>query len=132
MDYIINPMWFYWLGLADIAKNICIALFIVSLTTTVIFSCMAIQKQNDAEEYKDSGSKYSITCRYSYGIFKKAAITSGIVCFLSMTGAIFIPTKETLIYIMVARQATYTNIGLTVDAIKEAVDYVVQAISNIR
>lgn len=46
--------------------------------------------------------------------------------------SVFVPSKETLLSMMVAKFATYENAELTVDAIKDAVDYIVAAIASLK
>ena len=44
--------------------------------------------------------------------------------------SILIPSKETLISMMIAKYATKENLGMTVEGIKSAVDYIMNAIKE--
>ena len=55
-------------------------------------------------------------------------IASLIICAI----AIFLPSKETLISMMIAKYATKENLGMTVEGIKSAVDYIMDAIKEIK
>lgn len=76
-----------------------------------------------SEEHYD----YRLFCLWKR-IFK-IIIPFFVVC-LVLT--ICIPDKETLISMKIASLATKENISLTADAIKELVDYIVDAISKIK
>ena len=70
--------------------------------------------------------------RKAVRFFTKALKVSIGVCVVGGLFLIFVPSKETLIEMMVAKQATYENATWTVDALKSAVDYVVQAIQSLK
>ena len=44
----------------------------------------------------------------------------------------FVPSKEALIEMQVARFATYENAEWTLDTVKAAVDYIVESIKSVR
>ena len=64
--------------------------------------------------------------------FTKALKVSIGVCIVAVLFLVFVPSKETLIEMMIAKQATYENATWTVDALKSAVDYIVQAIQSLK
>lgn len=70
--------------------------------------------------------------RKAVRFFTKALKIAIGVCIVSGLFLVFVPSKETLIEMMVAKQATYENATWTVDALKSAVDYVVQAIQSLK
>ena len=45
---------------------------------------------------------------------------------------VFIPNKQTIIEMMIAKKATYDNVSWTIEQVKEAVDYVISAIKEIK
>ena len=119
MNYIINPSWFYWLGVANAAKIV--SFVIGGIATVGLFIGLANMAVNmefgaDDKDYKNS---------------KRIAKVCGIVTVVCFLVGVFIPSKQTMIEMMVAKFATYENAQWTVDVVKDAVDYIVQAINSI-
>ncbi len=127
MDYIINPMWFYWLSVADGLKTF----FIVA---TVILGALCIVFFIVACVHKSLGSGYSeddednVKAKICFRIVKLLIIVSSVCAVAS----IFIPSRNTLIEMQVAKFATYENAEWTIDTIKSAVDYIVQSINSLK
>lgn len=120
MEYIINPSWFYWLNVADLAL-----VFLCSIcgVSALCFIGSLIAREFCADEYtpKESKEKMRKITRISLIAF----LVSGFI-------AIFIPSKNTLIEMMIAKKATYDNVSWTLEQVKEAVDYVISAIKEIK
>lgn len=112
--YIINPIWFYLLDVCEELKVIAY-IFATILAIAVIVGAGLYACD---EFYDDEKALKNL---------KKMAIAA-IILFVV---AIILPSKQTLITMMVAKFATYENAGLTVDAIKGAVDYIVEAIKSL-
>lgn len=112
--YIINPIWFYFL---DVCEGLKIVVFILAgclaVTAIIGFGMYACDEFYDDEKALKN--------------LKKMIIATIIL----LVVAIIIPSKQTLITMMVAKFATYENAGWTVDAIKGAVDYIVEAIKSL-
>ncbi len=51
---------------------------------------------------------------------------------IGLLGVVFIPDKQTMIEMLVAKTATVENAEWTVDAVKQAVDYIVSAIQTLK
>lgn len=116
MNYIINPSWFYWISVVNgleiffaVLGGLCAVGGLICLCISFDDSCW------DKEEEKLWKRRRSVF------------LVSAIVCFLI---AIFTPSKNTLIEMQIARFATYENAEWTAEKIKEAVDYIINAISN--
>ena len=118
MNYIIDPMWFYWIEVVDGLKGILLTFMILSIVATVIFF-IGLMTDYDMD---DKG----------YKIFKKLAPISASLTILFAVLFIFCPSKNSMIEMQVARFATYENAEWTIDTIKNAVDYIVQAIKSIK
>lgn len=123
---IINPIFFYWL---DIVSSLDHAIFclevilaILGIAAIVIIAVMAAIIQ----EYPTNCESEKNILKYWQKILK---IAIGLFCLFMIVG-IFIPSKETLLSIMVAKFATYENAAWTLDTVKSAVDYIIEAISN--
>ena len=115
MNYIINPSWFYWVHVVN-GLQILLGIF-AGILVLVAFICFITAY----DEYGDNKSKWEMRgtiCTVTAVIFGVALI--------------FIPSKSTLIEMQIAKFATYENAEWTIDKIKEAVDYIVSAIQNIK
>lgn len=110
--YIINPAWFYWVNVATGIKIVAIVSACMSL-----IACIPLAITVYGEEDDD---------------YLKLLRVTMVVAVLSILGAIFVPTKETLIEMQVAKYATWENAEWTVDAVKDAVDYIVNAIGSLK
>lgn len=128
MDYIINPSWFYWLGVVEAMRGFMLAVFIVSI---VGIGAALIIIPVDVKLIQD----YPNTCDFekkTVQFFTKALKFAIGVCIVTVLFLVFVPSKETLIEMMIAKQATYENAAWTVDAVKSAVDYIIQAIQSLK
>lgn len=128
MNYIINPSWFYWLGVVHSMRGFMLTAFIVSI---IIIGVALIIIPVDVKMIRDYPS-ISDDERKVVRFFTKAMKVAIGVCVASGLFLVFVPSKETLIEMMIAKQATYENATWTVDALKSAVDYVVQAIQSLK
>lgn len=128
MNYIINPSWFYWLGVIQSMRGFMLAAFIVAI---IIVGLSLIIIPVELKMIQD----FPTMCadeRKAVQFFTKALKISIGVCVGSALFLVFIPSKDTLIEMMIAKQATYENATWTLDALKSAVDYVVQAIQSLK
>ena len=120
MNYIINPMWFYWANVVDTLVVILIALLILAVVACVISGVLTfttLEYGADDEDHKAAKR-----------IFKKCLA----VAVIAAVAVILIPTKNTLIEMQIARYATRENAEITIDAIKSAVDYIVEAMKSVK
>ena len=120
MNYIINPAWFYWVNVADMLKLVSIMLFAISVVSLITSAVIALANRDFGEEDND----YKTAKRF----FKRCVVL--IVVFGLLFA--FIPDKQTLIEMQIARYATYENAEITIDAIKGAVDYIVDAMKMVK
>lgn len=128
MNYIINPSWFYWLGVVQSIRSFMVAAFTVAI---IIIGVSLIIIPVEVKMIQD----FPTMCadeRKAVMFFTKALKISIGVCIVSALFLIFVPSKDTLIEMMIAKQATYENATWTLDALKSAVDYVVQAIQSLK
>lgn len=116
---IINPWFFYWIGMVDWAKGITLFFAISSGICAAVFGIMALIELDlygrDDKDYK----------RYIRVV--KTLIPVFVLSFLI---TIFIPTKDTLIYMQTAKLITAENLEWTAESVKQVFDYVVNAISG--
>ena len=116
MNYIIDPSWFYWIGVADGIKVIAVVMMILSIVGLAVCGVIGIY-----DFCNDDGSEEERK------IVRKGAIISAILLTVSAALVIFMPSKTTLIEMQIARMATHDNVAWSVDQIKSIVDYIVEA-----
>lgn len=109
-DYIINPMWFYWLQVADGLRNLLLWLGVIIMVLVLTFGMCYIQDSYD--EVKAL----------------KCVSATLLIPILMLVTSCLIPSKETLIEMEIARHATYSNLETIEETIKEATDYVIDKV----
>ena len=117
MNYIINPAVFYWMSVID---AVCFWSVGVALLSGIALVIMVYIR---AFEYLDDDDLKTVT---------KAIKISLTVFIVSALITIFTPSKNTMIQILVAKCATYDNANWTLETIKSAADYIVEAIKSIK
>ena len=110
-EYIINPMWFYWVSVADGLKAFCIVVPIVISAGGFILSVVRYSDLDDDDDKK---------------AFIKTCLIAAALITMVFIIAIFIPSKETLIQMEIAKHATYDNTEMLLQKIKEATDYILE------
>lgn len=128
MNYIINPSWFYWLGVVHSMRGFMLTAFIVAIIVIGVALIIIPVNVKLIRDYPSISDDERKVVRF----FTKALKVAIGVCIASGLFLVFVPSKETLIEMMIAKQATYENATWTVDALKSAVDYVVQAIQSLK
>lgn len=128
MNYIINPSWFYWLGVVESMRGFMLAAFIVSIAVIIASLVIIPGDVRLIRDFPDMCDDEKKAVQFSTKMLKVA------IGVLVITGLalVFVPSKETLIEMMIAKQATYENAAWTVDAVKSAVDYIIQAIQSLK
>ena len=117
MNYIIDPSWFYWFNLFESIRIVC------AIGSGICFFVMAFCGANFL--FSIAEEKEAITC-------KKFAKTALILIIIFALVFIFIPSRETLIEMQVAKFATYENAEWTVESLKSIIDYIIDAINNLK
>ena len=119
MNYIIDPMWFYWINVMKGLEVIFVLLIASSAVAVFVFGVWFF---SNLEWPKDR----------EFLMAKKGLMISIPILIVSFLAFIFVPSKETLIEMQVAKLATQDNAQWTVDAVKSAVDYIVEAIKGLK
>lgn len=128
MNYIINPSWFYWLGVVESMRHFMIVAVIISIAAIIVAIIIVPVDMRMIREFPDMSDDERKTVQFFTKALKiaiAALVISGLIL-------MFVPSKETLIEIMIAKQATYENATWTLDTLKSAVDYVIQAIQSLK
>ena len=112
MNYIIHPATVYLMGLAIGVKVVSIFFAIFSFVYS--FAYWRLDDYDPGDETERRHLRNWITM----------AIVSTIL-------GVIIPTRSTMIAMLVAKIATRENVAMTVDALKSVVDYVIEAIKAV-
>jgi len=124
MDYFINPIWFYWLGVCDGLQTLAIIFAILAGCTLIVFIAAYIYNYFMAFAYKENKNYISIC--------KNGIKWSAIVFIPLLLIAIFAPNKQTMIEMQVASIATKTNAEWTVEQLKGITDYIIERINSVK
>lgn len=119
---IINPAVFYWMSVLDSTRSVCMALLVIAgiicFLLSIFHFVVSVEDDYDGDEFKNK--------------VKKGILILAICCAVFALVLIFIPTKETMVEMLVAKTVTYENAQWTVDTVKEVVDYIIQAIKTLQ
>lgn len=123
-NYIIDPQVFYWMNIFGIMQTVfavfggLLAIAFISLTIGWVYNSCEVKQGYERHLL------YQTEC-------KKWAIVTGIIGFILITAAIFIPGKTTSVEMLVAKTATFDNVNWTVQQVKEVVDYIVDSLKSV-
>lgn len=135
MNYIINPSWFYWLQVINGLKTAFEIIAGLSCFATAVLAVLALVNYFTGKDYRDrvdENGKPTDSDWLSFLSMTKATIVFAIISLVTLIISLFIPSKETLISMMIAKYATKENLGMTVDGIKSAVDYIINVMKEIK
>lgn len=107
-SFIIDPSELYWMSVLDGLHNIFIVLALISIGSAMFFGLFGCVGEDEDE------IKIGCICLIPAIIFAIAAI--------------FCPSKETSVEMMVARLVTVENIDTAADRVKEIVNYIARVI----
>lgn len=116
MNYIINPMWFYWIEVVTKIDNL---LGWFGVAAFVICICAFLGWAGICE---DEGSRAKA---------KKVTFNAIIVNIVLMIVTALIPSQSTLVAMIAAKFTTYENLESSIDMIKAALDYIIAAINSL-
>lgn len=119
MEYIITPSWFYWIEVANAVKICSFIAAGILLCSSIILAILS-HDDDDFNEHEEAKKKRKVMaiCLVALALFSAVGI--------------FVPSKQTLIEMMIAKKATYDNVSWTLEQVKEAVDYIISAIKEIK
>lgn len=124
---IVNPIWFYYLQLVEKVNFICtVAIVVLGI---IIISGVIVHIATYLDEYDISFTDEEIT---SLPTRIKSFIKIPMIFFIIalIIGAV-IPTKETLVSMKIAEYATYENVDIATEKIKDVTDYIFEKIDEL-
>ena len=118
-DYIINPMWFYWVSVVNAFKTIALfATCFSGISAGIMVICAFVDAIDlSSDDYK--------------GLRRAFCILLVILC-ISTLLCVFIPSKTIMYQMMIAKYTTYSNAQSLLDAIKNGADYIVESMKALR
>lgn len=123
MNYVVNPMWFYWCSVSDTVKALTIVAGVILIIVSLVF--LSIGAFHIGETLNYGGGENSNG--YKVGVkFLNWARKCSIPLVIALVVFAFIPSEKTLYKMMVANVATYDNIDLTAETIEDAFDHVIE------
>ncbi len=136
MTYIIDPSVFYWinvLGTLQIALAVLGSFGFVGGIIALIYG-WSVKSDAYDREYDSAAKKYDYVIDHkemqkALKWIKRGRILS-VVSVIFIIAAIFVPGKTTSIEMLIAKTATFENVGMSIDSIKELIDYIVTAIKS--
>ena len=133
MNYIIDPSVFYWINVMSLIQTICgiTGGFILAAALACLIGCIYNTCEIEVGKRTERIDYYKENIGY-LAAFKKWLIITSIVGSILVLASVFIPGKSTSIEMLVANTATFDTVNWTVQQVKEAVDYIVSAISALK
>lgn len=135
-SYIIDPAVFYWINVLATLQTLFVIVGAFLIVAGIIFAGFYYYEKNEAIDYKwDSKALEHVkvidddTMAIAKTLLKWAKITS-VLSIIFIIASIFIPGKVTSVEMLVARTATFDNVNMTVDGVKELFDYIINAIKS--
>lgn len=116
--YIIDPMTFYWIHAIDTAHLIVALCF--GFSGVAAFVLLGAWLGDWACDYDTS-----MNCKKWFKRMSAIMVVFGLAL-------VFIPNRTTMIEMLIAKSATVENAEWTVDALKSAVDYIVEAMKSVK
>jgi len=136
MNYIIDPSVFYWINVLGILQTVLAILGGCGLAGGILALIYGwYGKANAYDTEYDSATKKHIDViddremREALKWIKLGKILS-VVSVIFIIASIFIPGKVASIEMLIAKTATFENVGMSVESIKELIDYIVTAIKS--
>ena len=117
-NYIIDPSIFYWINVLDTVKTVLFVFGAIAICTAIVSVVMWIFDLNEGLDFNNK-------------TYKKTILIAGIVSFIFIVTAIFIPSKLTSVEMLIAKTVTPDNVNWTVQQTKEIVDYIITAIKGV-
>ena len=126
MNYFIDPSWFYWLKVLNSVNVACIVFSVVLAFAACVLIISGLINYDCGKKFHDEedlqSGKRSL----------RIALILGIIFIFTVLASIFIPNKETLIEMQIARYATKENVNVTIESLKSVVDYIVESIGSLK
>ena len=142
-NYIIDPAVFYWMNVLSIVQTVLavIGAFALSgflgLTVTYVYQRYTLsepekpdrESEYEIHHYQKALKDYEKSVNFINRL-RKWMIATAVIGIVLTGVAIFVPSKQTSVEMLVARTATFDNVNWTVAQVKEIIDYIVSALKG--
>lgn len=123
MEPIISPWFFYFLNCVN---NIWGISLVLAITSGVLALIIFIAVMCEYDEYgSENFSEY--WKRYDKKFINKAIL----ICVFGTIITVFVPSKETMIEMAVAKNVTEKNVELAKDTVKSMIDYTIESVTKL-
>lgn len=112
-EYIISPSWFYWIDVLDAVRQ----------GATIVFGMLLVSGSIGVFICFDCGHIKELPKKKFTYVFLSAMVVSLIMVLL-------IPSKTTMVEMMIAQYATHENIQYSIETIKEIADYIIKVVGK--
>ena len=136
MTYIIDPSVFYWINVLGVLHTViailggcCLAGGITALIYGWYVKANAYDTEYDNILKKTIDVIDDREMQEALKWIKRGRILS-VISVIFIIAAVFVPGKVTSIEMLIAKTATFENVGMSVESIKELIDYIVTAIKS--
>lgn len=120
MNPIISPLTIYLINLMEPLHAIFIGACIVFLALGILYGIDYLDNKDSSTE------KYQKQAQKALGRTRRMAV----ICVLCMLLVVFVPSKNTIIEMIVAQNITVDNINAGEEKLKEAIDYLVDKVKE--
>lgn len=118
MEPIINPMCFYWIDVISGLETLAVVFCVLS---SAVVACYLLASLMEEE---------NLICKSKRSFRGFIAAIVGVVIFAF--AIVFVPSKETMITMVVAQNVTTENIEKATDTVKSMIDYTVETYNKTR
>jgi len=132
MHYIINPSIFYWINALNTIRNVSIGSIVVSIMMFIGFMIGCLLNAEYAKDPEYIERHPDDEHIWYFNICKKWMKVSLIIGIIFLLMIVFIPSKSTMIEILIAKTATYENTQWTIETLKEACNYIVEVFNKFK
>ena len=131
-DYIIDPTVFYWMNALGNIQVVSAIIGSILLAAAIGFMVAYVYNYTEFVDYERyERTDYADIAKKYMKICKKFTIGTFIPGLIFVLLAVFIPSKQTCVEMLVAKTATFDNVNWTVSQVKEIVDYIVKALQSV-
>lgn len=129
MNYIIDPMMFYWMDILNAVEVFAFIMVMLFGITTILMIIGIIGLTCDIDGRDEQFCRSEIAMRKTLLKWLPLVI---ILFVLSVLIDLLVPSKDTMLYMLIAHTATIENCELTIDGIKAIVDYIIEAMAQLK
>lgn len=124
MTPIINPMWFYWIGVVDGLRSFLSEGILIIGTILLFVGVFCYWHLTETFYRTDDGFKEGMKK------LRKYLTTATVTILILLTLGIFIPSQTTLIQMMTASYATSDNVKAVIEAVQETADSIIDKLNE--